>query len=119
MVIFGLGEKKNPNKFVREREEREMARQVIKMVQDSSQALDQEVEEVHRIGRYCERGNRPLKVRMRSQMAVEEIMARTGKLAESAEYKDIWLKRDMNLKEREKERMLRNEAKEKKREEDK
>ena len=83
------------------------------MVQDSTQGLEQEVEEVHRIGRYSEGGMRPLKVRMRSQVAVEEIMARTGKLAENTEYKDIWIKRDMNLEEREKERALRKETKEK------
>ena len=50
---------------------------------------------------------------MRSQVAVEEIMARTGKLAGNEDYKDIWIKRDMNLEEREKERTLRKEAKEK------
>ena len=113
LVIFGLREKKIPNKYAREKEERELARQVIQFVQDSAQGLDQEIEEIHRIGKYNEGGTRPLKVRMRSQVAVDEIMARTGKLAENDEYKDIWIKRDMNLEEREKERALRKEAKEK------
>ncbi|MPC38916.1 hypothetical protein E2C01_032434 [Portunus trituberculatus] len=54
-----------------------------------------------------------MKVRMRSQVAVEEIMARKGKLAHDTEYKDIWIKRDMNLEEREKEKVLRSEAKKK------
>ncbi|MPC34461.1 hypothetical protein E2C01_027852 [Portunus trituberculatus] len=54
-----------------------------------------------------------MKMRMRSQVAVEEIMARKGKLANDVEHKDIWIKRDMNLEEREKERVLRSEAKEK------
>ncbi|MPC24646.1 hypothetical protein E2C01_017732 [Portunus trituberculatus] len=49
---------------------------------------------------------------MRSQVAVEEIMARKGKLADDTEHKDIWIKRDMNLEEREKEKVLRSEAKE-------
>ncbi|MPC10783.1 hypothetical protein E2C01_003423 [Portunus trituberculatus] len=40
------------------------------------QELDQEVEEVIRLGRYSEEGRRPVKVRMRSQVAVQEIMAR-------------------------------------------
>ncbi|MPC88899.1 hypothetical protein E2C01_083823 [Portunus trituberculatus] len=75
--------------------------------------MDQEVEEVIRLGRYSEEGRRPMKVRMRSQVAVEEIMARKGKLAGDTEHKDIWIKRDMNLEEREKEKVLRNEAKEK------
>lgn len=113
MVIFGLNEKKNPNKFAREREEREVAKQVIKTVQDSTQNFDQEVEEVIRLGRFQEGRARPLKVRLRSQMSVEEIMARSGKLADNPEYKDVWVKRDMNSEERERERTLRNEAKEK------
>lgn len=75
------------------------------------------MEEAYRIGKYSEGGKKPLKVRMRSQVAVEEILARIGKLAESSEYKNIWVKRDMDLEEQEKERDLRNEAKEKKQEE--
>ena len=42
------------------------------------QNLDQELEETHRIGKYSEGNIRPLKVRVRvrSQLAVEEITAR-------------------------------------------
>ena len=72
------------------------------------QTLDQEVEEVIRLGRYSEGDERPMKVKMRSQVSVEEIMARKGRLAD-----DIWIKRDMNLEERENEKMLKIEAKEK------
>ena len=113
MVIFGLQEKKSPVKFTREKEEKELVKEIIQKVQDQEQRLEVEVEEIHRIGKYCEGGKRPLKVKMRSQVAVEEILARSGKLAESTEHKNIWIKRDMNLEEREKERELRNEAKEK------
>ncbi|MPC56472.1 hypothetical protein E2C01_050432 [Portunus trituberculatus] len=59
---------KNPNEFTREHEEKELAKTIIKKAQDSTQELDQEVEEVIR---------------------------------------------DMDLEEREKEKVLRNEAKEK------
>ncbi|MPC31582.1 hypothetical protein E2C01_024877 [Portunus trituberculatus] len=55
-----------------------------------------------------------MKVRMRSQVAVEEILARKGKLVDDDEHKDIWIKRDMNLEEKEKEKGLRSGAKEKK-----
>ncbi|MPC52694.1 hypothetical protein E2C01_046570 [Portunus trituberculatus] len=41
-------------------------------------------------------------------------MARKGKLANNTEHKAIWIKRDMTLEEREKEKKLRREAKEKK-----
>ncbi|MPC64112.1 hypothetical protein E2C01_058223 [Portunus trituberculatus] len=56
-----------------------------------------------------------MKVKMRSQMAVEEIIARKGKVADDVDHKEIWINRDMNLEEREKEKVLRSEAKEKKR----
>ncbi|MPC90869.1 hypothetical protein E2C01_085873 [Portunus trituberculatus] len=62
----------------------------MKRVQDSTQELDQEVEEVIRLGRYSEGGRRPMKVRMRSKVAVEEIMARKGKLADDIEHKEIY-----------------------------
>ena len=90
-----------------------MVKKIIQTVQESTQELEKDVEETYRIGKYTEGGKRPLKVRMRSQVTVEEILAKTGKLAQRMEYKDIWIKRDMNLEERDKERELRNEAREK------
>ncbi|MPD02386.1 hypothetical protein E2C01_097964 [Portunus trituberculatus] len=54
-----------------------------------------------------------MKVKMRSQVAVEEIMARKGKLADNVDHKEIWIKKDMNLEEKEKEKVLRSKAKEK------
>ncbi|MPC79260.1 hypothetical protein E2C01_073776 [Portunus trituberculatus] len=89
-----------------------MAKTVIKRVQDSTQEFDQEVEEVIRLGRYREGDKRPMKVKMRSQVTVKENMARKGKLADDVNHKEIWIKRDMNLEEREK-KVLRSEAKEK------
>ena len=50
-----------------------------------------------------------MKVKPRSQTTVEEILTRTGKLAENTKYKNIWIKRDMNMEERD----LKDEAKEK------
>ena len=50
---------------------------------------------------------------MRSQLAVEKITVRAGRLAQTEEHKDVWIKRDMNLEERQKEKDLRQEAKEK------
>ena len=65
-----------------------------------TQNLEQEVEETYRIGKYREGNIRPLKVRMRSQVAVEEITGRVGRLAQSEGNKEIWIKREMNLEER-------------------
>ncbi|MPC26706.1 hypothetical protein E2C01_019852 [Portunus trituberculatus] len=41
--------------------EKELAKTVIKRIQDSTQELDQEVEEVIRLGRYSEEGRKPMK----------------------------------------------------------
>ncbi|MPC67751.1 hypothetical protein E2C01_061934 [Portunus trituberculatus] len=98
---------------------RELAKTVIKQVQDCTQELDQEVEEVIRLGRYSEGGRRPMKVRMISQVAAEEIMARKGKLADDTEYKDMWIKREVNLEKREKEKVLRSELKLRKKKQEK
>ncbi|MPC27870.1 hypothetical protein E2C01_021058 [Portunus trituberculatus] len=76
-----------------------------RIVQDSTQELDQEVEEVIRLESFSEGEKRPMKVRMRSQVVMEEIMTRKGKLADDTEFKDIWMKRDMNLEEREREKL--------------
>ncbi len=113
MIMYGLREKRNPVKTVRERDEREMVKRIVSFLQDDEQELEREVEEVYRMGKYKEGEKRPLKVKMRSQGAAEELLARTGKLAGSEEYKNIWVKRDMNLEEREREKELRHEAKEK------
>ncbi|MPC81295.1 hypothetical protein E2C01_075902 [Portunus trituberculatus] len=69
-----------------------MAKTVIKRVQDNTQEFDQEVKEVIRLGRYSEGGKRPMKVKMISQVAVDEIMARKGKLANDVDFKEIWIK---------------------------
>lgn len=86
---------------------------IITLIQDEEQELEKEVEKVYRLGKYSEDSKRPLKVKRRSQVGVKEIMARTRKLAGNSEFNQIWIKRDINQ-EREKERILRNEAKEKK-----
>lgn len=109
-VIFGLKEKVNRVKFNRDKEDKELARNVIRKVQDDNQQLEVEIEEINRMGKYNEGGKRPLKVKMRSQATVEEILARAGKLAGDEEYKDVWLKRDMSQEEREREKNLRSEA---------
>ena len=51
LVIYGLQEKKNPNKY---RRERELVKKIIQKVQDNTQSLEQEVEEMHKIGKYSE-----------------------------------------------------------------
>ena len=39
-------------------------------------------------------------MRIRSQLAEEEITARASRVVQSLEYNDVWIKRDKNLEER-------------------
>ena len=52
-------------------------------------------------------------MRLKSQLAVKEIIGGAGRLVRNEEYKDVWIRRDTNLEERQKEKELRQEAKEK------
>ena len=113
VVVFGLKEKKNPVRHVREKEERELASNIVKLVQTEEKSLEGEIEEVHRVGKYEDGGQRPLKVRFRSQVSAEEVLSGAWRLAKCQEYKEVWVKRDMNNEEREKIRNLVKEAKEK------
>ena len=63
IVIFGVQEKKIPVKFERERENMEIARNIIKRVQDDKQELEKEIE-VYRMGKYNEGNQRPLQVKL-------------------------------------------------------
>ena len=60
-----------------------------------------------------EGGVRPIKLRLKTQTATEEILARTYKLRDIAEYKDVFIKKSMNEEERQKSKELKKEAKQK------
>ena len=98
VVVFGVIEKRNPVKFVRDREDMEIAKGVINKIQDENQELEKDTEEVFRIGKYVEGRHRPIKIKLKSQTTVEELLARSARLASKEETKDIWIKRDMTWK---------------------
>ena len=81
--------------------------------QDGGNKLNEEIEEVFRLGKYEENKHRPLKIRMRSQVAAEELIARSWKLASKESFKKVWIRRDLNEDERMKVNELWTEAKEK------
>ena len=82
---------------------------IAKVAEEDTEIIDQ-VEEVHRLGRYEPGKTRPMKVRFSVQSAAEHVLERTGKLARVEELKQVWIKRDMNEEERKKERELLAEA---------
>ena len=49
-------------------------KEIFKEVKEENDEIEEEIEEVSRIGKYEEGGSRPLKVKLRSQVEVEEIL---------------------------------------------
>ena len=82
-------------------------------MEDQEKKYKEEIKEIVRIGKYSEGGQRPLKIKFRSQSTAEEIIGRSWKLAGKDAYKNIWIKKDMTEEERAKTKELVEEAKEK------
>ena len=112
VVVFGMGEEHTPAFNEREKKERKCVEDLFDVLQENKD-LTQEIEECRRLGRYKEGSHRPIKIRLRSQVAAEEILVKARQLARTEKYKKVWIKREMNREEREAEQGLRQEAKEK------
>ena len=112
VIIKGLSEMNMPTKEERLDAEWVEVMDIVTYLLDGDYVARTGIEEVVRLGKYDEGRIRPLRVKFASQNSVEEIMLRTGKLARSRNYYNIWIKRDANEEEREKERELIMEAKE-------
>lgn len=112
VVVFGMVEEHTPAFNEREKKERNSVEDLFDVLQDNKE-LTEEIEEYRRLGRYQEGGHRPIKIRLRSQVAAEELLVRAKRLARMEKYKKVWIKREMNREEREAEQELRQEAKEK------
>jgi hypothetical protein len=81
-------------------------------VEDDGEEFEDDIDVVGRIGKYKEGGQRPMKIKFKSQAQAEEVLARSWKLAKVEEYKNIWIKKDMSEEERAKTKALIEEAKE-------
>lgn len=91
----------------------ELARGIVGEVGDNNMDLPVEIDEVYRLGKYNEGTDRPLKIKFRTQVAATKVLDKTWKLAQSEEYKDVWIREDLNEEERTKRKKLVNESKEK------
>ena len=112
IIIYGLKEETEPIRTKREKEQRMVVDDVVRHVQDESDEWVNEIEEVHRLGKYKEGEARPLKVKFRAQSTAVEVISNAWKLDRVERYKKVWIKRDMN-EERQKINELIKEAKEK------
>lgn len=99
LVIFGIKEENAPIRTTREKRDKEEVEKVINVIQEENDLVG-EIEEVFRLGKYEEGAHRPIKIRLRSQVAAEMIVGRAWRLAKSEIYKGVWVKKDRSLEER-------------------
>lgn len=92
VIVFGLKEKTITYKPKRDKEELKSIKDLLKNLNDDEQqSIEEEVEEIHRMGPYTEGKTRPIKIKLRSQKAAEDILYRTTKLKETEDCKDIYI----------------------------
>ena len=114
-MIYGLKEKVIPMRKKERTRRNKMHKQILKQLNDEDEKtkFKEEVEEVMRLGPYIEGGVtvRPIKLRLKTQTATEEILARAYKLRNIAEYKDVFIMNSMNEEERQQFKELEEETK--------
>ena len=113
VVVFGVKESNIPNKLEREEVEKNRLRQVLSTVVGEEEETMRFVEEYHRLGKYEENKDRPIKIKFAGQSYAEEVVSKAWKLAQVDEFKKIWISKDLDMEEREIQRNLVIEAKQK------
>ena len=74
---------------------------------------NKEVEDCWRLGKYSKGESRPLKIRLKSTKAAEEILSNSWKLSEDERYSKVIIRKDLNVEERNTMREVNREVKEK------
>ena len=83
------------------KEEMKTVRDLLKNLNDAERMeLEEEVEEIHRLGSYKVGESRPIKVLLKSQQATEEILYRTTKLREVEGCEEVYIRKNRNEEER-------------------
>ena len=99
-IVFGMTEKHTPIRSIRQKEESMKIKELIKVLNEESEDLEEEIDEIKRMGKYTEGGKRPVRIKFKSQTTATEVLNRTGKLNEREEYKTVWIQKDLNKEER-------------------
>ena len=113
VMVFGIREGKTPMRQEREKNEKNVAGKLVEVAINETNDCQGEIEEVSRIGRYEEGKNRPMRIKFKSQTSAEEVLNGAWRLGKREDYKNIWIRRDMNEEERNKTSELWKQAKEK------
>ena len=101
VIIFGMKEQNITYKPRRDKEELKTVRDLLKNLNDTERReLEEEVEEIHRLGPFKAGESRPIKVLVKSQKATEEILYRTSKLKEIEGCEKVYIRKNRNEEER-------------------
>lgn len=112
IIVHGIKEKNIPMKINRDKEETKKAKEILKQLNEEEDIkFEEELDEVVRLGPYTEGKVRPMKMRLKSQIATEQILRRAHRLKQSEEHKDVYLKKYRNEEERKKLGEMHEEAK--------
>ena len=112
IVVSGLKESFNKNWHERKRREMNMIQEVLEKISEEEDNLFGEVEEIMRLGAYEEDKNRPIKIKLKSQVTAEVILRNAWRLSNYDETKGIYIRRNMTEEERAKIKVLVMEVKE-------
>ena len=101
-------------RIMREKGVTKSIKKILNLLKDEDEdtKFQEDVEEVLRLGPYIE-GVEPIKLRLNKQTATKEICARTHQLRDIEEYKNVFIKKNMNDKEKQKLKELKEQAKQK------
>ncbi len=87
-----MKEECTPQRTEREKKEKICVEKSVEILQEEKK-LTGEIKEIKRLGRCAEGGQHPMKIRFRSQVAAEETLSKSWKLAKVEEYKQVWIKK--------------------------
>ncbi len=72
---------------------------VIEKIQEDNELVG-EIEEVFRLGKYEEGAQQPIKIRFKSQSAAEAVVGKARKLSKTEAFKNVWVRKDRSVEER-------------------
>lgn len=76
-IVFGLKEKVIKSNLEREKEKLNRAKDLVGEVDDDNTVMSEEIEVEYRLVKYEEGKDRPLRIRMKTQIAAGRILSRT------------------------------------------
>ena len=105
VVVFGDHEEEEKDRGKRESTRLERVVKILDKIVESPESWTNQIEEVRKIGPYKKDGkvrpNRPMRIKFSSERLVKEILSKTWRLNDQTGYKNIYVRKDLNEKERE------------------